>query len=292
LADLRALVVSSSPFLAGAWTQGLSARGHAAVAYLTTAGPPRRRSDGYREVVERHGGTSDVIVSSRPSVWAAMFAPYDLDLLVCIGFPWRLPADLLRVPRLGAINAHPSLLPKYRGAGPNVFGWIFRNDERETGMTVHRMSPDFDTGPILVQEAVSIDDDDNAGSLAAKLGPVLMRVIDQGLAAAEAGEPGVPQGSDGFYCEAFEEEWRYVDWNRPARLVHNQVRSWTGMESQGHAVARLDGAEVTVKRTRLIADADAGGGVPAGTVLRRDSAGVLVQCADGPLLVIDWEPRP
>lgn len=289
MASLRVLVITSSPFLAGAWTGALATRGHTAVAYLTSPGPPRRRLEGYAEVAQNFGATADVIISSRPSKWAQVFAPYDLDLIVCCGFPWRLPPALLELPRLGAINAHPSLLPKYRGAGPNVFGWMFRNDERETGVTVHRMAAEFDTGAILAQVRIPIEDDDNVAALTARLGEPFMRVLNQGIAKAEAGDPGVPQEGPGFYCDAFEEEWRHVDWSRPARTVHNQVRSWTGMESQGHAIAMLGDDEITVRRTRLMAvSSPKSGGEAPGSVLSRDADGILVQCGDDPLLIVDW----
>jgi methionyl-tRNA formyltransferase len=284
---MRTLVVSGNPFLAGAWTGALAERGHEVVAYLTTAGPPRRRGSGYQQVVEQFGGAQDVIVSGHPKLWARLFEPYDLDLIACCGFPWRLPADFLALPRQGAVNMHPSLLPKYRGAGPNVFGWMFRNDEKETGITVHRMSPDFDTGPILAQHRIPIEDDDDAGAVTGRLGTVVGPALAEALAKVEAGDPGRPQEGDGFYCEAFEEEWRQVDWARPARAVHNQVRSWTGMETQGHARARLGGVDALVKRTRLL-PADGSGAEP-GAVLRRDGEGLVVQCGDGPLLVVDWE---
>jgi methionyl-tRNA formyltransferase len=287
---LRVLVVSASPFLAGAWTTADEARGHQPVAYLTTPGPPRRRLEGYEQIAEQFGAKADVVVSSKPSLWRRMFEAYDLDLITCCGFPWRLPADLLELPRLGAINAHPSLLPMYRGAGPNVFGWMFRNDEHEGGATVHRMSAEFDTGAILAQARIPIEDDDDAGAVTRRLGEVFMQVLDAGLAAAEAGEPGREQEGEGFYAVPFEEEWRHVDWARPAREVHNQVRSWTGMESQGHAVAVIAGQDVIVRRTRLPQEAATNGAAAPGTVLSRDGDELVIQCGDGPLLVVDWGP--
>ena len=287
---MRTLVVSASYGLATVWKSALEGRGHVVAAFLTTAGPPRRRMEDYAKLVERYGGDCDVIVSGRPSTWARVFEAYDIDLIACCGFPWRLPADFLALPRLGAINMHPSLLPKYRGAGPNVFGWMFRNDEKESGITVHRMAPDFDTGPILAQYAVPIEDDDNAEALGNRLGSVVMTALDEAITKAEAGDPGRPQEGDGFYCDAFEEEWRRVDWSRPARQVHNQVRSWTGMESHGHAQAELDGQRLTIKRTRLLADGAQTGRDP-GAVLERRPDSIVVQCGDGPLLVVDWEDR-
>jgi methionyl-tRNA formyltransferase len=286
---LRTLVVSSSAALASAWKNALESRGHAVVAFLTTAGPPRRRLNGYVELVEQFGGAHDVLVSGQPKTWARLFEPYDLDLIACCGFPWRLPADFLALPRQGAINMHPSLLPKYRGAGPNVFGWMFRNDERETGITIHRMAVEFDTGPILAQHAVPIEDDDSARELGLRLGTVMGPALDEAIAKVESGDPGRPQEGGGFYCEAFEDEWRAVDWSRPARSVHNQVRSWTGMETQGHARAEIEGEPVTIKRTRLLGDSSRV--APPGTVIERREEEIVVQCGDGPILVVDWEKR-
>ena len=287
---LRVLVISASPQLCNVLAGAATARDHQVVAVLTTPGPKRRRSHGYNQVVEGFGETTDVLVSNHPSLWPAMFAPYDLDLIMCCGFPWRLPAALLELPRLGAINMHPSLLPKYRGAGPNVFGWLLRNGERETGMTIHRMSPEFDTGPILVQAKVEVDENDDVTALVRKLGPLIPDALARALAMVEKGESGTPQEGEGFYCERFDESWRRVDWTRPAREVHRQVLSWTGMEDHGYAQAELDGAKVTVRRTRLIADTPAKGGAAPGTVLRRADDELLVQCGDGPLLVVDWSP--
>jgi methionyl-tRNA formyltransferase len=287
---LRVLVISFSRQLATALASAARARGHQVVAVLTSPGPPRRRGRGYREVVEEFGEDTDVLVSRRPSLWAGIFAPYDLDLIMCCGFPWKLPAELLELPRLGAINMHPSLLPKYRGAGPNVFGWLLRNDERETGMTVHRMAPEFDTGPILAQERVPIEENDTVLDVVRRLGPLIPEVLDRALAAAEAGDPGTPQEGEGFYCEPFDESWRRVDWTQPAKQVHLQVRGWTGMEDHGHATAELDGAEAIIRRTRLVAATPESDGAAPGTILRRDDEGLLVQCGDGPLLVVDWSP--
>ncbi|MHB8572603.1 MAG: methionyl-tRNA formyltransferase [Candidatus Dormibacteria bacterium] len=286
---MRVLVISDSAQLVGFLAGAAEQRGHDVVAILTTHGPDRRRSTGYREVVARFGESVDVISSARPSLWARMFEPYDLDLFMCCGFPFRLPGDFLGLPRCGAINMHPSLLPKYRGAGPNVFGWILRNDERETGLTIHRMAPEFDTGPVLVQERVPIEPGDHVHDVMARFGPIVPGLLDRALAAVEAGEAGTPQEEGGFYCEPFEESWREVDWSRPAHTVYLQVRSWTGLESQGHAVGQLDGDRVVLRRTRLIPNPPGPGAEP-GTVLRRDQDGILVQCGDSPILVVDWAP--
>ena len=68
-------------------------------------------------------------------------------VIITGGMAWKLPADLLALPRLGAINIHPALLPRHRG--PSPFEAAFRAGDTETGLTIHRMAADFDTGPIL-----------------------------------------------------------------------------------------------------------------------------------------------
>ena len=90
------------------------------------------------------------------------------DVIVVACFPWRLPRTVLELPRLGCLNIHPSLLPRWRGPDP-VF-WAYRQGDRETGVTVHRMDAGFDTGPILAQQPMAIP----VGSRAPELARTLM----------------------------------------------------------------------------------------------------------------------
>ena len=105
--------------------------GHRVVGVVTSPGPKRRRSPTYLEVVAAVPPGVDVIVSNHPERWAAMLAPWRPDLIVSGGFPWRIPADVLALPRLGAINFHDALLPRHRG--PNATGWAFRDGRHRDG---------------------------------------------------------------------------------------------------------------------------------------------------------------
>src|SRR5215212_9122220 len=136
---------------------------HRVVGVVTSPGPKLRRSPTYLEVVAAVSPGVDVIVSNHPERWAAMLAPLKPDLIISGGFPWRIPADVLALPRLGAINFHDAPLPRHRG--PNATGWAFRLDDAETGLTIHRITPEFDTGPVLAQARVPITDDDNLSTL-------------------------------------------------------------------------------------------------------------------------------
>src|SRR5215216_3792395 len=89
--------------------------GHRVVGVVTTPGPKRRRSPAYLEVVAAVSPGVDVIVSNHPERWAAMLAPLKPDLIISGGFPWRIPSEVLVLPRLGANNFHDALLPRHRG---------------------------------------------------------------------------------------------------------------------------------------------------------------------------------
>src|SRR5690348_16295070 len=92
-----------------------------------------------RETRHKHDATvAAFIVESRP------------DVIAVAGYHWLLPPSLFTLPALGAVNLHPSLLPRHRGPWP-LF-WIYHADDRETGVTVHRIDSGMDTGPILLQD--------------------------------------------------------------------------------------------------------------------------------------------
>src|SRR5215216_5539867 len=162
--------------------------GHRVVGVVTSPGPKRRRSPAYLEVVAAVRPGIDVIVSNHPERWAAMLAPFRPDLIISGGMPWRIPADVIALSRLGAINMHPALLPRYRG--PAAIEWALRNGDAEMGFTIHRLASDFDTGPILAQARIPIADEDDIDSLVSRFGPMLPGLLGQALERVARGEPG------------------------------------------------------------------------------------------------------
>jgi methionyl-tRNA formyltransferase len=265
--------------------------GHRVVGVVTSPGPKRRRSPTYLEVVAAVPPGVDVIVSNHPERWAAMLTPLRPDLIISGGFPWRIPADVLALPRLGAINFHDALLPRHRG--PNATGWAFRMDDTETGLTLHRITPEFDTGPILAQVRVPITDDDNLSTLIAKIvdhAPGLLRQALERVARGDEGE--LQDESQATEAGLFEDAWRIIDWSQPARTIHNQVRSWVGLRDIPlGALGEIDGEMLQIARTRLVpAGAMTQEPVPPGTVLRRDGERLIVQSGDGPIEILAWFP--
>ena len=264
--------------------------GHRVVGVVTSPGPKRRRSPTYLEVVAAVSPGVDVIVSNHPERWAAMLAPLRPDLIISGGFPWRIPADVLALPRLGAINFHDALLPRHRG--PNATGWVFRMDDAETGLTIHRLTPEFDTGPVLAQARVPITDDDDLSTLMAKLVDHAPGLLRRALERVARGEEGDPQDeSQATEAGLFEDAWRIIDWSQPARTIHNQVRSWVGLRDiPAGALGEIDGETLQIIKTRLVADGAMKQGAAPGTVVRRDGERLVVQCGDGAIDVLAWSP--
>jgi methionyl-tRNA formyltransferase len=265
--------------------------GHRIVGVVTSPGPKRRRSPTYLEVVAALPPGVDAIVSNHPHHWAPMLAPLRPDLIVSGGFPWRIPADVLALPRLGAINFHDALLPRNRG--PNATGWAFRNGDAETGLSLHRLTSEFDAGPILAQVRVPITDDDDLSTLfpqfAAHIPGLLRRALDR----IARGEPGELQDeSQATEAGLFEDEWRLIDWRQPARTVHNQVRSWIGLRDiPPGALGEIDGQTLQITKTRLLPpDPDPQRAPPPGTVLGRDGDRLVVQTGDDPIEILAWSP--
>jgi methionyl-tRNA formyltransferase len=269
--------------------QLLAGYGHKLVGIVTSPGPKGRGLGRYLDVVAAAPRGVDVLVSNHPKRWAAMQAPLRPDLIISAAFPWVIPDDLIALPRVGAVNMHGGLLP--RGRGPNAFGWAFRNGDAEVGFTIHRLDSGLDTGPILSQITVPLTDDDDAETLFPKLLPKFPELWAAALPRIAAGDPGDAQDeSQAAYAGIFEEDYRAIDWSRPAREIHNQARAWmAGLRgTTPGAVGVIDGTPTRVLKTRLAGPGDPN--AAPGAVLSRGGDELTIQCGDGALRVLRHEP--
>ncbi len=286
LPKLRIVYFSSRPsdltnFVAGALQQG----GAEILLVVTTPGPPTRRTEAYQDVVANKLPGVDILVTSHISRLAPMLRELQPDLIFVTGFPWRLPAELLSLPRLGSINTHPAALPRYRG--PNPVFWHIMNGEPEIGVTVHRMDTDFDTGPILAQATMPIDSEWYIEDLEAHLGDVAVRVISEAFAAVVAGESGTSQPTEGAsYAPMTTDADRKLEWNRPASQLRNQVRAWSTFGAMG----QLNGQQWIVRRARTVESQEQNAHTQVGSVIDLGPSGRAVQTGDGLLLLEDAEP--
>jgi methionyl-tRNA formyltransferase len=176
------------------------------------------------------------------------------------------------------VNNHPAFLPRHRG--PYPLAWTFREGDAEFGATWHRMDAEFDTGPILAQSKVPLEDTDCwIEEFAPKILQNSLSMLPAVFERLEAGDPGDPQSHEGVsWAGPFEEDYATVDWSQSAREIHNQVRAWRHLFGAGDVegpIAELDGERLKLLRTSLT---DPGEGVR------------VVECGDGPIWVVETEP--
>jgi methionyl-tRNA formyltransferase len=257
------------------------AEGYDPVALIT----PRLRDDadeGSRErfhhLVAGAPAGLDVCVADSKERLERLIRAYEPRLGLCIGYRWRLPPEVLAIPELGIVNGHPSLLPRHRG--PYPFAWAVREADRELAMTYHLMDEDFDTGPILAQGTRPMPEDVSFPTLQPLLAELSLELLPRALARLEAGERGDPQPETGAtYAGPFGEDYRRVDWSRPAADIHRQVCAWQFHFTQEPPgpLAELDGETVRLVRTSL---SDPGDGAQR------------VEAGDGPIWVLETEALP
>jgi methionyl-tRNA formyltransferase len=198
------------------------------------------------------------------------------DALVVVAYGEILTPGILDIPRLGAINVHFSLLPRWRGAAP-VQHAILAGDE-VTGITVMLMDEGMDTGPILLQAAEPIDPSDDAGSLGTRLaamgGRLMVDTLDR-VAAGTLQERPQDEGAATF-APRIRPQDEEIDWTRPAEEVVRRVR---GLAPTPGARTRARGQVLKVLGAS-VHDLRSEGSLPPGTV-RAEPAGVLVSTGDG-----------
>jgi methionyl-tRNA formyltransferase len=149
------------------------------------------------------------------------------EVIVIIAYGQIIPARLLPIPRLGWINLHASLLPKYRGAAP--IHWAIANGETVTGNTTMRIDAGMDTGEMLLRQELAIGADETALELAERLSEAGAGLMIETLRGLESGKlVSRPQEATGAsYAPMLKREDGRIDWSRPAREIYNRMRGFT-----------------------------------------------------------------
>ena len=149
------------------------------------------------------------------------------DAIVIIAYGQIIPARLLAIPKLGWINLHASLLPKYRGAAP--IQWAIAQGETQTGLTTMRIDAGMDTGDILVQMPMEIAPDDTTPTLAAKLAEAGAELMGESLRGVAAGtlRPKHQEHELATYAPLLKKENGNIDWACSAREIYNRMRAFT-----------------------------------------------------------------
>jgi methionyl-tRNA formyltransferase len=273
----RVVIVTRILPVALGFHAGLRAAGYDPVALLTIRDTDRRYG-GFElgGMLDELPAELDILMPARRAAIAPLLESVRPDLVVCMGFPWKIPPAALAVPRLGWINGHPSLLPRHRGPVP--VAWTIRNGEEEFGVTFHRMDAELDTGPILAQKALPVGELCEPEEFYGRMGPAVGEVLADALANLAAGAEGVVQ-EGGDYQSFFDDGDALLDFSRPAAEVHRLVWAWRFTIPAGElhgALAELDGETLRVLASSLTEVEGA----------RR------VECADAPVWLVKTEPAP
>jgi methionyl-tRNA formyltransferase len=222
--------------------------------------------------------------TGRDTAVAAFLRQARPDLLWITDYRYLLPAELLALAPLGAINLHPSLLPRYRGRAP--LNWAILEGECELGLTAHYVDAGMDSGDILIQERFPLAGDEDVGDALAKLLPLYRAMTRSVLESLRAGQTKrTPQdASRATVYPARRPENGRIDWSQSAVRVRNLIRAVTA--PYPGAFTDLGASKVIVWKARL-ADGDYLG-QPGEIVALRDAEPV-VRCGEGALHLIRIE---
>ena len=202
------------------------------------------------------------------------------DVLVVAAYGLILPQWVLDLPRLGCLNIHASLLPRWRGAAP-IHRAIEAGDP-ETGVTIMQMDAGLDTGDMLLTERVAIAPDDTTGTLHDRLAALGARMIVEALElAACGGLRAVKQPAEGVtYAHKIDKAEAAIAWSHSAATIERRIRAFDPFPG---AIARVGAETVKVWRAHAVPGR---GTVAPGTVVSLDDQGIGVACGDGSRLEI------
>lgn len=212
---------------------------HQVVAVVTQPDRPagrgrRLRPSPVKELAQAHGVPVLQPAHLREPGWVERLRAFRPDVGVVVAFGQLLPPDVLAVPPQGSINVHASLLPRYRGAAP--VAWAIIRGERETGVTTFLMDEGMDTGPILLQRAVSIGEEETAGELAARLAELGAELLLETLARLPSLTPRPQDPAAATLAPRLRPADGVIDWRRPAAALAALVRGlnpWPGARTMG-----------------------------------------------------------
>jgi methionyl-tRNA formyltransferase len=273
------IVFMGTPDFAVPTLAEIAGAGHDVVAVYSQ--PPRRAGRGMTErkspvhAYAEDLGLPVLMPASLKSAEAVeSLRAHKTDVAVVVAYGLILPKPILDIPRLGCLNLHASALPRWRGAAP-IERAIMAGDT-ETAVMVMRMAEGLDTGPVCLAERVAIGPDTTAGELASELARRGAGLMLRALAALERGSLDCsPQPSEGVtYARKIDNAETRLDFTRPARHVHNQIR---GLSPQPGAWIEA-GPEAKRERIKVLRSALAEGGGAPGEVL---DDRLTVACGEG-----------
>jgi methionyl-tRNA formyltransferase len=263
--------------------EALLSAGYSVVGVLTQPDRPKGRgrqiaAGPVKAAALAHGIPISQPLSLKEEAGRAELAAWRPDVLVVVAYGLILPPMALSIPRLGCINIHASLLPRWRGAAP-IQRSILAGDAT-TGVTIMLMNAGLDTGPMLLRTEVLIDAQDTGGSLHDRLAVLGGSALIEALVGHAAGTlHATPQPAEGVtYAAKLEKAEALIDWKREAVEIERQVRAFNPWPV---AETRLDGEQLRV--FEAIVEEGRGSADNTGMIVAVRDDAIVVQCGRGQL---------
>ena len=287
------ILFMGTPDFARAILESLYVSGEEIAGVLTQPDKPKGR--GYKLVpsevkvfAEEHGIPVFQPATLKDGAFSGTLEELDPDMIVVAAYGKILPPYILDYPKYGCINAHASILPKYRGASP--IQRAIMDGERESGVTAMYMDVGLDTGDIILCEKITIDENDDFEAVHDKLAAAGSKAILEVVRLAKLGTVPRTAQDDSLSCYApkIEKEDRLIDFSESADEVRNRIRALSPFP---RAFTYLpDGKALQITASRKTDRGADDGSVP-GTVIAEDKNGFYVKCSDGAILVTEVIPE-
>jgi methionyl-tRNA formyltransferase len=210
--------------------------------------------------------------------------PLEADLFIVVAYGEIIKKNLLEMPKLGCINIHASLLPKFRGAAP--IQRCLMAGEKETGITIIEMSPQMDAGDILAMEALPITEEMTFGELEQKLCDLSVKLLFQTIRQFEEGviKKTVQDHTLATFAPKLTPEEEKIDWGKPATAIHNQIRALSPTPGAWCQIkVGSESKRLKIKNAVVLKDVS---GEP-GAILSFGKEGWVVACGESGLRLIE-----
>lgn len=206
-----------------------------------------------------------------------------VDLVITLAYGQIVPQGFLDIPRFGCLNLHGSLLPKLRGASPVQTALI--NNEKVTGVTLMEMVAAMDAGRMYGKKEVTIEEDDNATSLFKKISEAAKDLVLELLPKYVNGElEGIPQNEEEVtFCSLIKPEQEKLDLSKDILEVYGYIR---GLSDEPGAYLYLDNQKLKIFKAKIANDLVT---AEVGTIVQADKRGLLLQCQNGQLAILELQ---
>ncbi len=275
------IVYMGTPDFAVPALESIISEGHNVQAVFAQPDKPAGRGYNLRKppvkiCAEKHGIAVYQPEKLRDSDTEAVIKQLNPDIIVVAAYGQILPESILKLPRLGCVNIHASLLPKLRGAAP--IQWAIYNGDKVTGITTMKMAKGLDTGDILEQAETEIGENETADSLHDRLSALGAKIIISTLNKLENGSitPRL-QGDEFTYAPLIKKSMGEIDFSKTAREIYNMIRAFTPWPS---AFTMLNGRRIKIVEAAV---SDKTTKMPAGSVCFTDGA-ISAACGDGSVI--------